>query len=142
MKAPERKKSWATISSCAVYEFDGYEIAHFTSDRNAFWRFDMDETCVSAVCAYYKGELRVVEAKDPDIVGTVYKGFWDFLPPNNQQHNTLGSWMNCVADTPIEWFCVHSEGVLKRVGYGAPADCPEGDEIFVVAPGVALYLGK
>lgn len=142
MKAPNRKKSWANISSCSVYELDGYQIVHFTSDRNGFWRFDMDETCVSAVCAYYNGELRVVEAKDHKIVGTVYKGFWNFMPPHNQEHNTFGSWMNCVADTPIEWFCVHSDGAIKGVGCGNPEDCPKGDDCFVIDSKTALYLSK
>jgi hypothetical protein len=142
MKAPNRHKSWATISSCSTYDFDGYQVVHFTSDRNAFWRFDMDETCVSAVCAYYEGDLRVVEAKDPAIVGTVYKGFWDFTAPDNLHHNILGSWMHCVADTPMSWFCVHSEGTLKRVAFGPPEECPVGDDCFIVRPAIAMYLGK
>jgi hypothetical protein len=124
------------------YRFDDFEILHFTTGHNGYWRFDMDETCVSSVGAFYRGPLRIVEAKNPELIGTVFHGFWDFTAPENLPYNTKDSWMNCVADGTFDWFCVHSEGAIKRISMGPTFGCPE-DMVYVgINPLNGFYLGR
>ena len=143
MIAPYFTRPRSLLWSNACYKFDGYEVIHFITDPNVFWRFDMGAPFISSVGAYYRGSgLRIVEAANPALVGHVYKGFFDFTNPENFKHNTLDSWMNCVADKHMDWFCVHSEGIIKRIQLGHPDTCPVDMEKYVIDGELALFLGK
>lgn len=142
MKAPTHKRQWATVCSHTTYEFPGYEVIHFTADKNTYWRFDMDETCISSIGAYYRGPLRVVDSLNPELRGTVYSGFWDFTAADNLKHNTLGSWMHCVADERMDWFCIHSSCPDMRVRHGTPSTCPAGWDLFEITPELGLFIGR
>ena len=142
MKGAIKKRQWALVCSYTAYEFDGYEVIHFTADKNSYWRFDNDPSYTSTIGAYYRGAMRATDAKDPEVVGTVYRGFWDFRDPTNLKHNTPDSWINCVIDEPTDWFCVHSLDPDMRLRHGLPSECPAGWDLFEITPELGLFIGR
>jgi hypothetical protein len=124
--------------TCTEHLFGDVTIYSMAADRNTFLRFhSATNACQTTLGAWYMGALRVVEAEDPSIVGTQYTGFVDFTPDHMDKHAPRTGWMNCVADAPVTWLCVHSDGQYKRVAM-EPFD---GADAYT-ADGVTFYLGK
>jgi hypothetical protein len=93
----------------------GYSVIKCACDAGYEWAFKMKSYDIS-VGAYYRGKLVVTDALNPAIVGTVFNGFFDFS--QHPELNTLDSWMTCVVQDTMDWFCVHDpNGLIKSLGF-------------------------
>jgi len=124
---------------CDTYKFDNdVSIYLLTADRNVFVHFSGDcRQSQTTLGAYYRGTLRCVESHAPECVGMRYSGFWDFSPPELADHVPKRGFMNCVAEEPTSWFCLHSEGKYTKVAM----EEFEGSVPYTVE-GVTFYFGN
>jgi len=61
--------------------------------------------------SYYKGRLKTLEAFNPQVVGQIWQGHYEWR--NRQQcpdyWSRMGEWQKCIAfEGDIEWWCLHS----------------------------------
>lgn len=102
------------------HNFPGFTVVKVYSDKNFLWKFRMTTEDIS-VGAYYRGRMVITEAADPTIIGTVFTGFFDLI--NNPKLNTLGSWMHCLVEDNMDWFCVHSDDQsIKGIAFASTKD--------------------
>ena len=97
----------APTRKIAYHTFPGFLIVKVECDKGYLFKFPMKGDDDISFGAYYRrGSMVITDAADPSIMGTVFTGFFDFS--QHPKLNTLNSWMDCLVEDDMEWYCVHS----------------------------------
>jgi hypothetical protein len=97
------------------HNYSYFKIYKMWGHAGSLWRWDMDNDQL-ADAAFYKGALRMEDAFDKSIVGTVFRGFFEFRKANPHL-SRFREYQRCVNDVDTEWFCLHGESCELEVSY-------------------------
>jgi hypothetical protein len=123
------------------HNYSYFNIFKMWGHAGSLWRWDMDNDQL-ADAAYYKGALRMVDAHDKTIIGTVFRGFVEFRKAS-QHLSRFKEYQRCVNDVDTEWFCLHGEGCELDVSFLAlagTATLPIGTSLAVLEGSVNAQL--
>jgi hypothetical protein len=123
------------------HNYSYFNIFKMWGRAGAVWRWDMDNDQL-ADAAFYKGILRMEDAFDKAIIGTVFRGFFEFRKASPHLSRFL-EYQCCVNDVDTEWFCLHGEGCELDVSFLAltgVALLPAGTSLAVLEGNVRAAL--
>lgn len=103
------------------HNYSYFKIYRMWGHSGAQWRWDMDDDQL-ADAAFYKGVLRMEDAFDKSIIGTAFRGFFDFRRASPHL-SRFREYQICVNDVDTEWFCLHGEGCELRTSFLQLMDC-------------------
>jgi hypothetical protein len=95
------------------------------------WTMEQDQL---ADASYYKGSLRVDAAYDNSIVGTVFRGFYEYRRTSPHLSQYL-QFQRCVNDVDTEWFCLHGTDCVLETSFlqlTGPIIVPTGHSMVVL----------
>jgi len=110
-----------------------FKIYKMWGHAGSLWRWDMDNDQL-ADAAFYKGTLRMADAFDKSIIGTVFQGFFEFRKASPHL-SRFREYQHCVNDVDTEWFCLHGENCELDVSFlslTSTATLPAGTSLAVL----------
>jgi hypothetical protein len=123
------------------HNYSYFKIYKMWGHAGSLWRWDMDYDQLGDA-AFYKGILRLADAFDKSIVGTVFRGFFEFRKASPHL-SRFREYQRGVNDVDTEWFCLHGEGCELDVSFlqlTTTATLPVGTSLAVIEGSVRASL--
>jgi hypothetical protein len=99
------------MRTVVVYHYAYFCIHHIWGDGGSRWRWAMLAP-QHAEASYIKGEMRVVEASKPTVIGAIFSGFSCYR--TTQRHLSAEEGCKLITnDAPVEGWVLHSQYPLQ-----------------------------
>ena len=125
------------------HNYDYFTIYKMWGDAGSEWHWVMDDEQL-AEASFFKGVLRLADAFDKTIIGTVFQGFFEYRQAGEHLSRYM-EFQHCVNDVDTEWFCLHGLDHKLNTSFLQVTDqaiVPPGKSLVVLEGSVRAKLAE